>query len=57
MLVVMALYGLKSYGPAFRDLLTEHFHALGYRSSISDSGVWMLPAVKPGVIMYYGYVI
>ena len=39
MLVVMALYGLKSYGPAFRDLLTDQFYELGYRPSIDDPDV------------------
>ena len=52
-IVVRSLYGLNSYGEDFRDILTENLHELGYRPSIADPDVWMIPAVKPGGFMYY----
>ena len=57
MLVVRALYGLKSSGSDFSYLLDEQLHDLGYRPSIADPGVWMRPSVKPCVFMYYEYVL
>ena len=53
MLVVRALYGLKLCGAAFRTFLAEQLHELGYRPSIDDPYIWMIPAVKPGGFMYY----
>ena len=46
MIVVRALYGLKSSGAAFRALLVETLHDLGYVPSKADPDVWMRPAVK-----------
>ena len=46
MLIVHALYGLKSSGPAFRSFLADHLWDIGYRPSRADSDVWMRPAVK-----------
>ena len=51
MLVVMALYVLKLSGAAFRDLLAENLHDFGYRSSIAEPDVWMIPSVKIGGFM------
>ena len=51
MIVVRALYGMKSYREDCRDLISEQLHALGYRTSISDPGVYMMPAFKPGGLM------
>ena len=48
MLVVRELYGLKSSGAAFRDLLAEHLHDLGYRPSIAEHYAWMRPSVQAG---------
>ena len=41
----------------FRALISERLHDLGYRPSISDPGVWMIPAVKLGGFIYYEYVL
>ena len=57
MLVVRALYGLKSSISAFRYLLGENFHDLGYRPSITETDIWMIPEVKPGGFIYYEYVL
>ena len=57
MLVVRTLYGLKSPVAAFRSLLAEQLHGLGYMSSIYELDVWMRPSVKPGGFMHYEYVL
>ena len=45
MLGLRALYGMKLSGAAFRDLLSEQLHDLGYRQSIYDPDIWMRPSV------------
>ena len=51
------MYGLKSSRSAFRDLIAKQLREFGYRPSISEHDVWMIPAVKPGGFMYYECVI
>ena len=51
------MYGLNLYGAYFRALLAENLHDLGYRLSISDPDVWMIPPFKPGGFMFYEYVL
>ena len=46
MLVVRALYGLKSSGAAFRAFLAETLYDLGMAPSRADPDVWMRPAIK-----------
>ena len=53
MIVVRALYGLKSSGEAFRSLLTETFYDIGYTPSKADPDIWLRPAVKPDAFEYY----
>ena len=57
MLVVRALYGLKSSGAAFRALLAEVLHDMGYRPSYADPDVWMRPGIKPCGFEYWEYVL
>ena len=57
MIVVRALYGLKSSGAAFRALLAETLHDLSYVPSKADPDVWMRPAVKSNGFKYYEYVL
>ena len=57
MIIVRELYVLKSSGAAFKDLIDEQLHELGYRPSISDPDVWMIPVVKQCGFMYYEYLI
>ena len=57
MLIVRALYGLKSSGAAFRSLLSETLHDLGYRATYADPDVYLRPAVKPNGFKYYEYVL
>lgn len=49
------MYGLKSSGDAFRELLAEHLYDLGYKQSKEDPYVWMREAVKPNAFIYYEY--
>ena len=44
-MLVRALYGLKSSGAAFRDLLADALHDLGCVPSKTDPYIWMRPAV------------
>ena len=57
MLIVRALYGLKSSGAAFRSFLADHLWDIGYRPSRADSDVWMRPAVKPCGFKYWEYIL
>ena len=57
MLVVRALYGLKSSGAAFRALLADKLHDMGYKPSLADPDVWIRPAVKPDGFEYYEMVL
>jgi len=57
MIVVRALYGLKSSGAAFRSFLAEHLYDIGYVPSPADPDVWMRPAVKNDGFKYWEYVL
>ncbi len=57
MLVVRALYGLKSSGAAFRALLAETLHELGYKPTKADPDVWIRPATKANGFKYYEYIL
>ena len=57
MIVVRALYGFRSSGAAFRALLAELLHDLGYVSSKADPDVYLRPALKSNGFKYYEYVL
>ena len=57
MIVVMALYGLKSSGAAFRSLLAETLHEMDYVPTKADPDVWIRPAVKANGEEYYEYIL
>jgi len=57
MLIVRALYGLKSSGAAFRSLLAETLYDMDYKPTKADPDVWIRPAVKPNGFEYYEYVL
>ena len=57
MIVVRALYGLKSSGAAFRSFLAEHLHDIEYKPSLADPDVWMRAAIKPNGFKYWEYVL
>ena len=57
MIIVRALYGLKSSGAAFRAFLAENLYDQGYRASKADPDVWLRPATKPDGFEYYELVL
>ena len=56
-LVKKALYGLKSAGAAFRALLAETLHDVGYKPTKADPDVWLRPAIKADGFQYYELVL
>ena len=57
MLIVRALYGLKSSGAAFRAFLAEALYDIGYVPSLADPDVWLRPAIKEDGFKYWEYVL
>ena len=57
MIIVRALYGLKSSGAAFRAFLAEHLCDIGFTPTYADPDVWMRPAIKENGFRYYEYVL
>ena len=55
MLVVCALYALKSSGTAWRKMLAQTFRDLGYVPSKADPDVWLKAETKPDGTEYYAY--
>ena len=53
MIIVRALYGLKSSGASWASMLNESIMALGYSPSEADRNVWLKPGVKPDGFRYY----
>ena len=56
-IIVRALYGLKSSGAAFRFKLAQDLRELGFRSSIGDPDVWMKARSKPNGEAYWEYLL
>jgi len=56
-LIVRALYGLKSSGAAWRAHLANTLHQLGYNSCLAYPDVWFRPAKKQDGFKYYEYVL
>ena len=56
-LIKKALYGLKSAGAAFRALLAETLHDIGYTPTKADPDVWLRPALKSDGFEYYELVL
>ena len=56
-LVVSSLYGLKSFGAAWRQMLDQTLRDLGYVSSKADPDVWLKDETKPDGTEYYEYVL
>jgi hypothetical protein len=56
-LIVQALYGLKSSGAAWRSHLANMLHNMGFTCSLVDADVWLKPATKPNGFQYYEYVL
>ena len=56
-LIKKALYGLKSTGAAFRALLADTLHDLGYVPTKADPDVWLRQADKSDGFEYYEVVV
>ncbi len=56
-IIVRALYGLKSSGAAWRAHLAGTLKSLGFTSSLADPDVWYRAASKPDGFEYYEYVL
>jgi hypothetical protein len=56
-LIIRALYGLKSSGAAWHSLLAESIHAMGFTASLADPDIWYRAATKPDGTEYYEYLI
>ena len=52
-LIVRALYGLRSSGKSFRDHLAKNLRQMGFVSCRADPDVWMKPATKADGTEYY----
>ena len=57
MLILKALYGLKSSGAGFRAHLANTLHDNGFILSNSDPDMWQHPPVKPDGQEYYKYIL
>jgi hypothetical protein len=55
--IVKALYGLKSSGAAWRAHLAEVLNDSGYTSSLADPDVWYQAETKVDGFEYYAYVL
>ncbi|MGH7973897.1 MAG: reverse transcriptase domain-containing protein, partial [bacterium] len=56
-IVVRALYGLKSAGASWRAHLAVTLRELGFKSSLGDPDVWLRSAVKDDGTEYYEYIL
>ena len=56
-LIVRALYGLRSSGARWRDHMAATLRGMDFVRSQGDPDVWMRPAVKPDGSHYYEYVL
>jgi len=53
MLIVQALYGLKTSGTAWHNTFAQKLMEMGYTSTKADPDVWIRPATKPDGFQYY----
>jgi hypothetical protein len=56
-LIVRALYGLKSSGARWRDHMAATLREGGFKGCKADPDVWMRPQTKPNGDQYYEYVL
>jgi hypothetical protein len=56
-LIVWALYGLKSSGMAWHSHLAQTMSDLKFQPCVADPDVWLRPAVKSNGDKYYEYVL
>ena len=56
-LIVQALYGLKSSGARWKDHMAGTLREASYESCKADPDVWMKPKIKPNNEKYWEYVL
>ena len=56
LIIVRALYGLRSASASFRSFMAKKLDEMGFKSSKGDFDIWMRPATKPEGDEYYEYV-
>jgi Reverse transcriptase (RNA-dependent DNA polymerase) len=57
LVLVRALYGLKSAGASWRSALAKVLVDIGFESTRADADVWIRPAVRPDGFKYYEMVL
>ena len=57
MIIIRALYGLKSSGAAWRAMFAEYLTELGYVPTKADPDVWIKPETKPDGTEYYAMIL
>jgi hypothetical protein len=56
-IIVRALYGLKSSGAAWQAKFSETLHGLNFKPTIADPDIWYRPACKLNGFEYYEYIL
>jgi hypothetical protein len=56
-LIVRALYGLRSSGARWRDHLAETIRNMGFKACLADPDVWMRPNTRPDGFKYWEYIL
>ncbi len=56
-IIVRALYGVKSRGAAWRAHLANTLHIMGFTCSLADPDVWFRSATKPNGFQHYEYIL
>lgn len=57
MIIVRALYGLRSAGASFRSHLASKLDEMGFSPCVADPDVWLRAAIKPNGDEYYEYML
>lgn len=56
MIIVRALYGLKSSVAAWHEHFANTLYDMNFMPSLANPDVWLHPAVKPDGSQYYEYI-
>ena len=56
-LIVKALYGLRSSGSAWHSQFSDHLRSMGFTPSLSDMDMWMRRQQRPDDTEYYEYLV
>jgi hypothetical protein len=56
-IVIRAMYGLKSSGAAWHAHLSQTLHDMGFKPTLADPDVWIQPSTKDCGLEYYKYIL